>query len=49
MLHAAVVSLLLWALQAGNINCLLHGQRPAAAWCSAANVTSVTFTAVVEG
>jgi len=41
--QAAAAGLLLWARRAGDIDRLLHGRRPAA------NASSVTFTAAVEG
>ena len=54
-LQQRAARLLLWARRAGDIDRLLHGRRPtatalrAAARRSAANASSVTFTAAVRG
>jgi len=52
-LQPHAVGLLLGALWVGDVDRLLHGRRPAAwhtaAQWSAANASSVTFTATVEG
>jgi len=40
--HAAAAGFPLWVQRAGDISQLLHGR------CSAANVSSVTLSAVVE-